>query len=142
MNEITNQSQQLIKLRAIGVNSKPNLSERAYTGNSLPLAAKVQKNIATQATQKMLTAESISAMQDNVQAAVEEISRYTQSIQRDIQFDIDKSSGRTVVTVIDRTTQEVIRQIPDETFLTLARKLRESLAAGEQNTFHLMSAKA
>ena len=51
------------------------------------------------------------------------IKEYIQSTQRDLRFSIDEASGETIVKVLDRQTEEVIRQIPDEVFLKLARSL-------------------
>lgn len=46
-----------------------------------------------------------------------------QHLQRRLQFHVDAESGRTVITVIDRDTEEIIRQIPPEEMLALARRL-------------------
>ncbi|HWV13786.1 MAG TPA: flagellar protein FlaG [Cellvibrio sp.] len=59
--------------------------------------------------------------QQNVEAAVAQMNEFIQSTQRDLHFSYDRDAGETVVKVLDRETQEVIRQIPDETFLKLAR---------------------
>ena len=58
-----------------------------------------------------------------VEKAVEQLNEYAQSFQRDLRFSMDEDLGRTIVRVVDRTTQEVIRQIPNETALRLARNL-------------------
>lgn len=79
-------------------------------GNELPLAEQAAK------TQHA----DVKEMQENVEAAVAQMNKYIQSTQRDLHFSYDKASGETVVKVLDRSTQEVIRQIPDETFLKLA----------------------
>jgi len=71
--------------------------------------------------------EQAEAIQANVRAAVAQMNEYIQSTQRDLQFNYDPDSGQTVVKVLDRSTQEVIRQIPDEIFLRLA----ETLGANE-----------
>jgi flagellar protein FlaG len=67
--------------------------------------------------------ESVEKTQANIQAAVAQMNEYIQSTQRDLQFNYDPDSGETVVKVLDRSTQEVIRQIPDEIFLRLAKTL-------------------
>jgi len=59
--------------------------------------------------------------QEHVAAAVAQMNAYIQSTQRDLHFSYDRDSGETVVKVLDRSTQQVIRQIPDETFLKLAQ---------------------
>ena len=38
----------------------------------------------------------------------------TQSIGRDLRFEVDMESGRSIIQVLDRDTGEVIRQIPPE----------------------------
>jgi flagellar protein FlaG len=43
--------------------------------------------------------------------------------QRDLSFRIDQGSGRTVITVVDAATKEVVRQIPAEEVLALSRAL-------------------
>ncbi len=43
----------------------------------------------------------------------------------DIVFQIDKSTGAAIFKVVDAKTKEVIRQVPSEEVLAMARKLRE-----------------
>jgi flagellar protein FlaG len=43
--------------------------------------------------------------------------------QRNLSFRIDEGSGRTVITVVDAATKEVVRQIPAEEVLALSRAL-------------------
>jgi len=57
--------------------------------------------------------------------AVRNVSGYVQNIVRKLSFSIDEDSGRTVVSVIDEVTGEVIRQIPTEDMLKIARNLAE-----------------
>lgn len=57
--------------------------------------------------------------------AVSRLNDFVQSTQRDLYFNYDDSLGKTVVTVVDRTTDEVIRKIPSEVALQLAEKLNE-----------------
>jgi len=58
-----------------------------------------------------------------VEEAVSKLNDYIQNQQRNLRFSVDDDSGETVVTVLDGRSEEVIRQIPDETVLRLARKL-------------------
>ncbi|MDX5299702.1 MAG: flagellar protein FlaG, partial [Gammaproteobacteria bacterium] len=60
-----------------------------------------------------------------VQEAVARLNDYVQSVQRDLQFELDEGSGRSVIQVVDRKTQEVVRQIPDELALKMARSLQQ-----------------
>lgn len=58
-----------------------------------------------------------------VRAAVQQIDSYLKSVDREVEFRIDEDTGRTVVTVRQAATGEVIRQIPNEEVLQLARHL-------------------
>lgn len=60
---------------------------------------------------------------EKVQAAVAHMNEFIQANQRDLLFSYDPDSGDTVVRVLDRKTQELIRQIPDETFLRISKSL-------------------
>ena len=62
---------------------------------------------------------------ENIEQAAQSMNEHAQLVQRQLQFSIDKDSGRTVITVLDSETQEVIRQIPGEEALQLARKLEQ-----------------
>lgn len=56
---------------------------------------------------------------------VTEINDIIRSIQRDLAFNIDEDSGRTVIRVIDSESGELIRQIPSEKVLAIATHLRD-----------------
>lgn len=58
---------------------------------------------------------------------VEKLNDHVQQIERDLQFSIDDSSGRTVVRVVNSQTEEVIRQIPSEEVLRISRNLQEQM---------------
>jgi flagellar protein FlaG len=58
-----------------------------------------------------------------VKQAARQIEGFMQSMNRYLEFRIDQDSGRTVVTVKDKTSGEVIRQIPAEEVLRLAQNL-------------------
>jgi flagellar protein FlaG len=69
-----------------------------------------------------------------VESVVSRISDFVQRFQRDLHFTVDKDSGRTVIKVIDSETEKLIRQIPAEETLRIARNLDspESLILREQ----------
>jgi flagellar protein FlaG len=95
-------------------------------GNLLPLVGSPAKALHVD----------VKKTQEKVEAAVAQMNEYIQSTQRDLQFHYDPSSGETVVKVLDRSTQQVIRQMPDETFLKLAR------STDFEGNFNLFSAQA
>lgn len=60
-----------------------------------------------------------------VDKAVTVLNDYVQSQQRDLRFSLDSESGRAVVRVLDSNTEEVIRQIPSDVALRLARNVKD-----------------
>ncbi|MBM0108313.1 flagellar protein FlaG [Steroidobacter sp. S1-65] len=60
---------------------------------------------------------------DEVKRAAEQLETFMQSMNRYLEFRVDQGSGRTVVTVKDKTTGDTIRQIPSEEVLRLAQNL-------------------
>jgi flagellar protein FlaG len=57
--------------------------------------------------------------------AVNHLNDYIQSFRRDLYFSVDEGSGQVVVKVVDTQTKEVIRQIPSEEALAMARGLEK-----------------
>ena len=55
-----------------------------------------------------------------VDQAVARMNEFIQKEQRDLQFSVDDTTGSTVVKVTDRSSGELIRQIPNQVFLDLA----------------------
>jgi flagellar protein FlaG len=63
---------------------------------------------------------------EKVEKAVSDISDYVQNFSRDLQFQVDKQTGTTIVTVLDHETKAVIRQIPSEEVVAMARHIAEN----------------
>lgn len=61
-----------------------------------------------------------------VEEAITSIKQFAQSIQRNLNFSLDDSTGRVVVKVTDSVSGDVIRQIPSEDALRLAESLEEA----------------
>jgi len=59
----------------------------------------------------------------DIDAAVRRLNQLMAERQRNLSFHVDEASGRTVITVLDATTSAVVRQIPSEEVLALARAL-------------------
>ena len=60
-----------------------------------------------------------------LETAVKEVSALLQTVQSNLVFQVDESSGHTFFKVVDAETKEVIRQVPSEEIMAMARKLRE-----------------
>ncbi len=60
---------------------------------------------------------------EQMQEAVQQLQQAVAPVARSLQFSIDDATGKTVVRVVDSATQEVIRQMPSEEVLAVARAL-------------------
>lgn len=56
--------------------------------------------------------------------AVNRLNEHVQNLQRSLKFSVDEGTGHTVITVIDRDTNEVIRQIPSEETIEILSRLQ------------------
>jgi len=75
-------------------------------------------------------------------SAVEQLNTYVQSINRNLEFNVDKDNGRTVVKVIDAETDELIRQIPNEEALHIAKQLDNGLSDNSDPGIFLIKERA
>ncbi len=58
-----------------------------------------------------------------LERALENIRRVVEPVAHNLQFTVDEDTGRTVVKVMDGATDQVIRQIPSEEILSIAKAL-------------------
>ncbi len=103
-----------------GAKSGAPASSGASSGKELPLL----NDPARAARREQVAAQS----RQHVEQAIAHLNDYVQSMQRDLHFSLDEASGKAVVRVIDRSTQEVVRQIPGDVALQLARNLKSNQA--------------
>jgi flagellar protein FlaG len=61
----------------------------------------------------------------DIREAISEINSFVQNVQRDLSFNLDETSGRAVIQVVDRDSGDLIRQIPTEEVLAIATLLRD-----------------
>lgn len=120
------------ELRQLNVPSRANVtksnpSSRTNTDNIVRVnfanrQAVANGNQAGELSQKQkLSDEQKAALTDSVQT----LSRSVQTIARSLEFRVDDNSGKTVITVRDSDSKEVIRQIPSEQVLKLSARLQD-----------------
>jgi flagellar protein FlaG len=66
------------------------------------------------------------AQREQLDEAVSQLNDFVQNVQRDLQFEVSDDLGQTIVRVVDQSTKEVIRQIPDEVAVRLAENLQQN----------------
>jgi len=60
----------------------------------------------------------------DVERAIERLAQFAADHQRGLRFAVDEGSGRTIITVVNAATNEVVRQIPSDEVIAIARALR------------------
>jgi flagellar protein FlaG len=85
--------------------------------------------ISQQAAQAPSKAEKLQdrneAQREQLDAAGSQLNDFVQTVQRDLQFEVNNDLGETIVRVVDQSTQEIIRQIPNEVAVRLAENLQQ-----------------
>jgi flagellar protein FlaG len=102
------------KTRTIAVSSERSVQAAA-------MAAQEKARDRATAQRAAMNQEAIAA---RVRAAAAQIEAFLRSSGRELSFRVDAATDRVVVSVIEPATGEVIRQIPGDDALTLARSLR------------------
>lgn len=59
----------------------------------------------------------------DVESAVRELQQAAEASGANLQFSVDKEINKTIVKVVDSSTGDLIRQIPSEELVTIARNL-------------------
>lgn len=72
-----------------------------------------------------LKAEKVKPKAAEIEQAVKDIQAFIDSVERNLKFSIDEESGEVVVKVVAKASGELIRQMPSEEALELARSLKE-----------------
>jgi flagellar protein FlaG len=60
-----------------------------------------------------------------LESAVTEMNSVAQNLQRDLLFSVDEKSGGTFVKVVDKETEEVVREIPSKEIREIKARLEE-----------------
>lgn len=61
--------------------------------------------------------------QEQVRQAIEAVKMAVEPVARDLHFTVDKETGKTIISVVDSATKEVIRQIPGEEIVAIAKAI-------------------
>ena len=69
--------------------------------------------------------------QKKVEETVSDLNDFVQNIRRGIQFSVHENTGRSIITVTDKDTGDVIRSFPSEDVLAMAAYLAENKVQAE-----------
>lgn len=107
------------------------LNNAALATTAQPIAADVRQARATQNSgatapqteQAVTPTQKTEATRQQVEDAAKSVNDFLQPINKSINFSLDEDTGITVVKVVDVATKEVIRQIPSEEMLVIAKAI-------------------
>jgi len=117
MNELNAQN---ISQMAKAISSAPQVQSQK------PKADVMAKAEIVEASGKELPVEETKAAEAKsveVKDAVSKLNDFAQKTQRDLNFQVDEDSGKTVIKVYDRHSETLVRQIPNEEALEMAKRL-------------------
>lgn len=100
-------------------------SQPHAAGGGLAQGVRVETGATAPAAPQPQPHESAAAKPKDIVSAAERIREHVQSLQRDLNFSVDDSTGQVVVRVVDGDSGKVVRQIPSEDILRLAERLDE-----------------
>jgi len=115
------------------MNINTNVDFRNISSDSVSLINQGSKNVVqndhavvaaavnSAATQPVDVTQSVQRTQEVVQKAAEQLQTFVQSMGRDLSFSVDPATGFHVVTVVNPSTGEVVRQLPSEELIKLAQ---------------------
>jgi len=117
-----------MSIASINSNTPPGVPLRPAT--ELPAAdvrqAKAEmhsSSVSAITEQSVSQAQKAEVTREQLQQAAKEINDFIKPINNSLEFQLDDATGKTVVRVIDIATEEVIRQIPSEEMLAIAKAI-------------------
>ena len=63
----------------------------------------------------------------DIDKAVEDLQNFVEALGRDLSFRRDESINKSIITVRDANTNQLVRQIPAEEVVEVARQIKESM---------------
>jgi flagellar protein FlaG len=117
MNELNARN---ISQQAKAVSSAPQVQSQTPQADVKAKAAIVEASGKQLPVEETKVAEAKSV---EVKDAVSKLNDFAQKTQRDLNFQVDEDSGKTVIKVYDRQSEKLVRQIPNEEALEMAKRL-------------------
>ena len=65
---------------------------------------------------------------EDIDRAANKVNNFVKQIDRNLEFSVDEASGRVIITVREPETGKIVRQIPPEELLVIAKLVSENFA--------------
>lgn len=105
-----------------GTTSRPVAAE-IPTAEIRQARANEMSNAQVQTEEPVPQTEKTEASRQQLEEAVKAVNDFLKPINNALQFNIDDETGKTIVKVVDATTNELIRQFPSEEMLSIAKAI-------------------
>jgi flagellar protein FlaG len=110
-------------------NSLINSGSSALVSSGSAQVAKSDSEVIAQVVSTPMQSSNINEVVAPVRESIEKIAadlqKFVQSMGRDLNFSVDETTGYHVVRVVDQSTGELIRQLPSDELLKLAREFEQ-----------------
>lgn len=106
-----------------GGNARPVAADAAAAEVRQARTAQLSESATVQTMQAVQQPEQAEASRQQIEDAVKAVNEFVKPLNNSLQFNIDDDTGKTVVKVIDTSTEEVIRQFPSEEMLSIAKAI-------------------
>lgn len=113
--------------------SKPPVPEKTQAPEKAEIPKKTEVSKEKEVAEKAQLVDQ--DMRQKVEDAVKNVRDFIQKNQRSLDFEMSEKDNRVIITVIDRHTNEVIRQIPPEEVVSLSEQLKSGVADGAGGLF-------
>ncbi|WP_434356335.1 flagellar protein FlaG [Parasalinivibrio latis] len=90
-------------------------------GNAAHQAMKTESNRAVRASENIAKVDTLK--RDQLEKMMEHLDEFVSSFNKGLAFKLDEDTGRSIITVYEKRSGQVIRQIPEEEVLELAKQL-------------------
>ncbi|WP_192805062.1 flagellar protein FlaG [Noviherbaspirillum aerium] len=116
-----------MEIRPISSNLQSNLAANDVGVSSKPVAVATSVAAPVQTSVTAVQQPGAVPSMGELSEAVKNINKTLQTKSQNIEFAVDQDSERMVVKVVDRTSGEVLRQIPSEEALEISKALDHAL---------------
>ncbi len=127
---------QVVKLSSVATNN----FQTGQSGSAAKVVATTSENIQADRAKAKELAKQAAQNIEVVREAAKDLNEFAQKIQTNLSFSVDEASGRSIITVIDTQSGEVIRQIPAKEVLAVANLIRESTSSDVEKVGLLLAA--
>ena len=127
---------QVVKLSSVATNN----FQTGQSGSAAKVVTTTSENIQADRVKAKELAKQAAQNIEVVREAAKDLNEFAQKIQTNLSFSVDEASGRSIITVIDTQSGEVIRQIPAKEVLAVANLIRESTASDVEKVGLLLAA--